>query len=292
MNSIAIVTDSCCDLSSDHFADNNVRILPTPVNFGEETYRDRKTITLQQFYDRLDRGDNPSTSQISPEDYLSVFKDELAADNKVIAICFSGELSGIYESAVLAKKQIDSEDIAVIDSRSASMGLGLVVKRAAEALENGQNWDEVIDQIQEDCSYMEHIFAVGKLEMLKRSGRISGGKALIGNILNVKPILHFEDGKIKPLSRVRGIDNMVDFLAEKLQERGNYDSTPEFIGISHSNDRELAEKLRSRIEEKVGSPENFYFGEIGAAVGSHVGSGTVALFFKGKRPVAEPEIVV
>ncbi len=292
MNSISIITDSCCDLSLKNIEHNNINIISTPVSFGEESYRDRDTITLQQFYSRLAEGETPSTSQIPPEDYLSAFQKELEAGNKVIAICFSGELSGIYESALLAKKQIDSEDIAVIDSRSASLGLGLTVLKAAEAVENGCSWEEVIAEVEENCRYMEHIFAVGKLEMLKRGGRISGGKALIGNILNVKPILHFEAGKIKPLSKVRGIDNMVDFLVEKLQERGNYNSTPEFIGISHSNDRELAEKLQIRIEEKVGSPHNLDFGEIGAAVGSHVGSGTVALFFKGQEPVAEPEIVI
>ncbi len=291
MQNITIVTDSCCDLSPEN-VDNKIRIIPTPVNFSENTFQDRDTITLQQFYNRLDQGENPSTSRISPESYLSVFQEELEAGNKVIAICFSGELSGIYESAVLAKNRIGSEDIAVIDSRSASLGQGLTVLQAAEAINSGYNWQKVIDLIQENCRYMEHIFAVGQLEMLKRSGRISGGKALIGNILNVKPILHFSQGEIKPLSKVRGVDNMIKFLVEKMQERGSYKNIPEFIGISHSNDEKLAAQLKDKILEEVGSPQDFYRGEIGAAVGSHVGSGTVALFFRGKEPVADPEVII
>ncbi len=291
MSEVTIITDSCCDLNSSMARDNGIRIIPTPVHFGEETYRDRDTISLSEFYSRLADGASPTTSQISPADFRSLFSEELEKGNKVIAICFSGELSGIFKSALMAKEELDSDDIAVVDSRSASIGQGLSVMRAAEAAGSGQSWQEILDDIKKDCSHMEHIFAVGSLEMLKRGGRISGGKALIGNILNIKPILHFDEGKILPLSKVRGRSSMIDFLVDEMEKRCD-GANNDLVGISHSHSRELAGELKSSVEERFTDVNRIVVGEIGAAIGSHVGSGTVSLFFRGKEPVASPRVVV
>ncbi len=118
-----------------------------------------------------------------------------------MALCFSGELSGIFQSAALAKKNIGSDDIKVVDTRSASIGFGMTVLRVAKAIKEGKTLSELIEIAVDSAAYMEHIFAVGSIEMLKRGGRISGGKAMIANVLNIKPILHFEDGEILPYSK-------------------------------------------------------------------------------------------
>lgn len=289
MSKIKIITDSCSDLPDHIIQRYDIKMLPTPVHIGDESFLDRETLTTDEFYKKLEEGVMPSTSQISPGKYEQVFKEELDKKNQVLALCFSGELSGIFQSAALAKKNIGSNDIKVVDTRSASIGFGMTVLRVAKALEQGKNLAELTEIAVDSAAYMEHIFAVGSIEMLKRGGRISGGKALIANVLNIKPILHFEDGEILPYSKVRGKTKMLQFLVDEMKESGAEPGS-EMIGINHSASPELAEKIQKKIENKFGT-EEFLIGEIGAAIGSHAGPGTVSVFFRGKEKVAEPEVV-
>ncbi len=289
MSKIKIITDSCSDLPDHIIQRYDIKMLPTPVHIGDESFLDRETLTTDEFYKKLEEGVMPSTSQISPGKYEQVFKEELDKKNQVLALCFSGELSGIFQSAALAKKNIGSNDIKVVDTRSASIGFGMTVLRVAKALEQGKNLAELTEIAIDSAAYMEHIFAVGSIEMLKRGGRISGGKALIANVLNIKPILHFEDGEILPYSKVRGQTKMLQFLVDEMKESGAEPGS-EMIGINHSASPELAEKIQKKIENKFGT-EEFLIGEIGAAIGSHAGPGTVSVFFRGKEKVAEPEVV-
>lgn len=289
MSKIKIITDSCSDLPDHIIQRYDIKMLPTPVHIGDESFLDRETLTTDEFYKKLEEGVMPSTSQISPGKYEQVFKEELDKKNQVLALCFSGELSGIFQSAALAKKNIGSNDIKVVDTRSASIGFGMTVLRVAKALEQGKNLAELTEIAIDSAAYMEHIFAVGSIEMLKRGGRISGGKALIANVLNIKPILHFEDGEILPYSKVRGKTKMLQFLVDEMKESGAEPGS-EMIGINHSASPELAEKIQKKIENKFGT-EEFLIGEIGAAIGSHAGPGTVSVFFRGKEKVAEPEVV-
>lgn len=289
MNKIKIVTDSCSDLPDHIIKKYDIRMLPTPVHIGDESFLDRETLSTDEFYQKLEEGAMPSTSQISPGKYEQVFREELEKGNQVLALCFSGELSGIFQSAALAKKNIGSDDIKVVDTRSASIGFGMTVLRVAKAIKEGKTLAELIEIAVDSAAYMEHIFAVGSIEMLKRGGRISGGKAMIANVLNIKPILHFEDGEILPYSKVRGKKKMVQFLIDEMKEAGERPDK-EMIGINHSASPELAEKIQSKIENKFGT-EEFLIGEIGAAIGSHAGPGTVSVFFRGKDKVAEPEVI-
>lgn len=289
MSQIKIITDSCSDLPDHIIKKYDIKVLPTPVHIGDESFLDGKTLTTNEFYQKLEEGAMPSTSQISPGKYEKVFKEELDKGNQVLTLCFSGELSGIFQSAALAKKNIGSDDIKVIDTRGASIGFGMTVLRVAKALKEGKSFSELIELAIESSAHMEHIFAVGSIEMLKRGGRISGGKALIANVLNIKPILHFEDGEIIPYSKVRGKKKMLQFLIDEMEKSGLALET-EMVGINHSASPELADKIQKKIKNKFGT-EEFIVGEIGAAIGSHAGPGTVSVFFRGKEKVAEPEVV-
>lgn len=289
MSQIKIITDSCSDLPDHIIKKYDIKVLPTPVHIGDESFLDGKTLTTNEFYQKLEEGAMPSTSQISPGKYEKVFKEELDKGNQVLTLCFSGELSGIFQSAALAKKNIGSDDIKVIDTRGASIGFGMTVLRVAKALKEGKSFSELIELAIESSAHMEHIFAVGSIEMLKRGGRISGGKALIANVLNIKPILHFEDGEIIPYSKVRGKKKMLQFLIDEMEKSGLALET-EMVGINHSASPELADKIQKKIKNKFGT-EEFLVGEIGAAIGSHAGPGTVSVFFRGKEKVAEPEVV-
>jgi len=283
---IKIFTDSCSDLPDHTLKKYDIEMLGTPVNFGEENFRDRIDLKPDEFYKKIDENEViPKTSRISPNIFENKFKKALDNGYKIISINFSSNLSGIYESAALAKKNIGSDDIRVIDSKSASTGFGLSVLKAAKAREEGKSFEEIIDITKHSCAHMEHIFAVGSLEMLKRGGRISASKAFIGNVLNIKPILHFQDGEILPLHKVRGKKKMLKYLIRMMEERG-HNLSDQIIGLNHSANRELAEDLKEKIEENYDINE-FFISEIGAAIGSHVGHNTVSVFFMNKNKVAD-----
>ncbi|ACL70157.1 DegV family protein [Halothermothrix orenii] len=289
MEKVKIFTDSCSDLSPDVISRYDIKMLSTPVYFGEERYYDRDNLTPGEFYNKLENYSGvPKTSQIGPTVFESEFKKALEEGYKVLSLNFSSKLSGIFESAALAKKNIGSDDIHVIDTRCASVGFGLSVIYAARLLEEGRDLNEVIESTLDYCAHQEHIFAVGSLEMLKRGGRIKSTTAFIGNILKIKPILHFRDGEILPLGKARGKKRMFEYLLEKMEERGK-DLGSQFIGLNHSANPGLANKLKDMIKEKYGV-EEFYISEIGAAIGSHVGKNTVSVFFQSKDRVASPEV--
>ena len=290
MEKIKIFTDSCSDLPDKTLEKYDIEMLGTPVNFGEENFEDRIDLKPEEFYKKLNNTDSlPKTSRISPNIFMEKFQKALDDGYKVLSINFSSELSGIFESAALAKKNIGSDDIKVIDSKSASTGFGLSVLKAARAREEGRSFTEIVDMTKKSCAHMEHIFAVGSLEMLKRGGRISAGKAFIGNVLNIKPILHFQNGKIIPLDKVRGKRRMFDFLLNVMEERGQ-NLEGQIIGLNHSANRELAESLKDKIKNRYDVKE-FFISEIGAAIGSHVGHNTVSVFFMNKNKVADITVV-
>jgi len=285
---IKIITDSCSDLPEDIRQKYDIRMLPTPVQIEEQKYFDRDTISTAEFYQKLRAGYMPKTSQITPAAFEEAYREELEKGYKVLTICFSGGLSGIYQSAVLAAQNIASKDIKVIDSRCCTIGLSLVLEEVAQAIAEDKDLSEAIDLLLNRCSYMEHIFSVGSIEMLKKGGRISGGKALLANILNIKPILHFEDGEIVAFAKARGEKRMLATLIEEMRKRGA-DLSSQKIGLAHSASPELAQKMQHKIEEEFGV-EEFLIGELGAAIGSHVGIGTIAVFFQGSEQVNKPKV--
>lgn len=289
MENIKIFTDSCSDLPDHILEEYNIEMLGTPVHFGEEIYKDRIDLKPEQFYKKIsENGSMPKTSRISPNIFEKKFNNALNNGNKVLSINFSSNLSGIFESAVIAKNNIGSDDIKIIDSKSASTGFGLSVLKAVKAKEEGKSFEEIIDITKKSCAHMEHIFAVGSLEMLKRGGRISASKAFIGNVLNIKPILHFQDGRILPLHKVRGRKKMFNYLLKMMDKRG-HNLENQIIGLNHSANREMAEKLKEMIKGKYNINE-FFISEIGAAIGSHVGHDTVSVFFMNKKKVADIKV--
>lgn len=290
MDRVKLFTDSCSDLPCEIVRKYNITMLPTPVHFGEDIFLDRDNLSPAEFYRKIDESTElPKTSQITPAVFMEAFKQALDEGYKVLSINFSSKLSGIFAAAVLAKENIGSDDIRVIDSRCASVGFGMAVVKAAKLLKEGKDLSEVIETTLDYCSHMEHIFAVGSLEMLKRGGRIRKTTAFVGNILNIKPILHFQDGEILPLNKVRGEKKMLQFLLDTMEERGYRIKEQEVIGINHSANLALAERLREMIKERFGV-NDFLISEIGAAIGAHVGRNTVSVFFQNKDRVANPVV--
>lgn len=276
---IRLYADNACDLDLDYLGKLKVKIFHMPVTIKEQTYRDRLTIDPPEFYRLIaEPGVVPTTAQINPGEFQQEFEKVIAeTDDDIIYIAFSSALSGTYQSACLARDLVNPQRITVIDSKSASVGFGLTVIRAAQAIAAGKDKSQVIAEIEDNIRRIQHLFIVGNFEMLKRGGRVSSTSAALGNLLNIKLLLHFVDGAIVPLEKVHGLKKARKRMLEIMEERGS-NLAEQLIGINHSNDYEGALELKALIEERFGC-KNFVISEIGAAIGSHVGAGTMSVFF-------------
>jgi DegV family protein with EDD domain len=279
MGKIRLYADNACDLDLEFLERLQVNMFFMPVTIKDRTYRDRLTISPGEFYHLIaEPGVIPMTAQITPAEFQEEFERAMnESDDEIIYIAFSSGLSGTYQSACIARDMVNPERITVIDSESASVGYGLTVIRAIQDIAAGKSKEEVIAGIKDNIERIQHIFIVGNFEMLKRGGRISATSAALGNLLNIKLIAHFIDGKIHPLEKAHGIKKAKKRLLEVMEERG-YRLSEQLIGINYSNDLEGALEIKKLIENKFGCQE-FVISEIGAAIGSHVGAGTYSVFF-------------
>ncbi|MCX7951823.1 MAG: DegV family protein [Clostridiales bacterium] len=281
MKKVKIFADSACDLDLDYLKELDVEMIPLTASFEDEVFEDRVTITTKEFYQRLRESKIlPKTSQIPPSKFLERFKKYIEEGYQILYVAFSSRLSGTYQSGCIAKDMLETDDIIVIDSKAASVGLGLIVREAALMAKEGKTIEEIANRVIYMRDRMEHIFAVGNLEMLKRGGRISTAQAAIGTLLNVKPILQFDDGYIIPYDKVRGEKGIIKKIIDTMKERG-YELENQVIGMNYSNNLDFCLKLRDEIQKEFNIKE-FVISEIGAAIGSHVGEGTTSVFFMRK----------
>ncbi len=283
-----ILTDSCCDLPIDFVKENNIEVMPLSVNIKGEEIKDDlgQSIEYKAFYDMIRAGEMPSTSQVNAYEFTEVFKKYSNQGYSIIYIGFSSALSGCVNSARIAKENIEgdisSADITIIDTKCASMGLGLVVYYAANMLKNGSSKDEVVTWIEDNKLKVNHWFTVDDLNHLKRGGRVSSTAAIVGTMLNIKPILHVDDeGRLIPVSKVKGRKKSIKGLQESLKER-IIKPEEQTIFISHGDCLSEAEHLKDLILNEVQVKE-VIINNVGPAVGSHSGPGTIALFFIGEN---------
>ncbi len=276
---IKIITDSGADISPEVFAANDITFLPILVQLDGKEYLDQVDISPKEYYNLLGQTKaTPSTSRIPPYEYEKVFTKVLDKYDEVICITFSSGLSATYESAVLAANTVAPDKISVIDSKCASFGQGLAVLRASQLVKEGKTREEIVNEIKDMCNRREHIFSCGSLEMLKRGGRISATQAILGTVLKVIPILQMQNGKIIPFDKVRGNKKMIQFMLDTIENRGN-NLHEQVIGISHAGNLKMAETLKEAILERF-TVKDILISEIGAAIGSHSGLKTIALFFQ------------
>lgn len=279
MGKITLYTDNGCDLDNNLLDELGVKRFYMSTTINGQTYEDRLNLEPFEFYRLLEEpGVTPTTSQINLAVYLKEFETVLQdQDSQIIYLAFSGGLSGTYQSACLARDMVDPERITVIDSCGASVGQGLIVVKAAQAVAAGQSKAAILAQMEDHVKRMEYIFIVGSLEMLKRGGRVNPAVATLGDLLNIKLILHFVDGKIEPLEKVHGLKKAKKRLLEIMESRG-FELEKQTIGINYSQDLEGAWEIKNMIQKQFGI-KDFLVSEIGAVIGSHVGAGTYSVFF-------------
>ncbi|WP_291650486.1 DegV family protein [Clostridium sp.] len=283
-----IITDSCCDLPISFVKENNIEIMQLRVNIKGEDIPDDlgKSIKYKEFYDMIRSGEMPSTSQVNSYTFAEAFKKYSSEGYSVIYIGFSSALSGCVNSARIAKEAVEDEiksaDITVIDTKSASLGLGLIVYYAANMLKNGATKEEIINWIEENKLKVNHWFTVDDLNHLKRGGRVSSTVAIVGTMLSIKPIMHVDDeGRLTSVSKVKGRKKSVKELQEKLKEK-IVNAENQTIFISHGDCLAEAEQLRNLILSEVKVKE-VIINNVGPVIGAHSGPGTLALFFIGNN---------
>ncbi|MDZ5713024.1 DegV family protein [Jeotgalibacillus haloalkalitolerans] len=282
---IQLIADSASDLPGEFFTEHNITLLPLHVHIGDEEYEDIVTIKSKDVFDSIRNGGHPKTSQASPKKMEEVFTDLAKSGKKGLYIAFSSELSGTYQTAVMIRDQVKEEypelDLTILDTKCASLGYGLVVVKAAHMLAEGASFEQIEDEVKFQYEHMEHLFTVEDLDYLAKGGRVSKASAFIGGLLNIKPLLHVEDGKLVPLEKLRGKKKLLKRIIEVMRERGDQ-LDQQMIGISHGDDEALAEEMKTMIENEFGTT-SFFTGMIGSAVGAHAGPGTLAIFFLNKK---------
>lgn len=278
---VKIITDSGCDLPKEIIEEYNIEVLPLFVYLEGNEYLDGETIQPKELYNNMRRGKIYTTSQVPPSKFKEIFIRYAENKDEVIYIGFSSRLTGTYQSALIAKEEVlemyPDFDIYMLDTKCASIGFGLVVYKAAKMLKEGKSKAEIIKSIEFNSKHMEHIFTVDDLEYLLRGGRVSRAAAMIGGLLNIKPVLDVEDGKLMPREKVRGRKKALKRIVEIAEERG-VGLKDQIIGISHGDDIEAVEMVKRMFEENFGC-RNFLINMVGCVIGAHSGPGTLALFF-------------
>ncbi len=286
MSEFRIVTDSGSDLTQSMIAKLNISVVPLMVNFKGQTQPDSVDEGIGAFYDGLRVGEVATTSAINPTGWEEKIEPFLAAGQDVLVIGFSSGLSTTYQSAVIAaeelKEKYPERNIRVVDSLCASLGQGLLVWYACQKRDAGMSLNDLTDWLEENKFRLCHWFTVDDLMYLKRGGRVSAATALVGTMLQIKPVLHVDnEGHLISVSKVRGRRASIEALAKKLGELG-LDGENSTVFISHGDCIDDAKLLETMLKEKYGVKE-VIIGYVGAVIGSHSGPGTLALFFLGSK---------
>lgn len=284
--SIKIVTDSTSYIPEDLRKKFDIQVVSLSINFDNETYLE-EDIDNTTFYKKMNEAKNiPSSSQPSIQNFCEVFENLLLNNHKIVGIFLSSEMSGTYNTAMMAKNKMLEKYpqgiIEIIDSRSNCMETGFVVLAAARAVEEGLELDGVLNAAYRVLERTRFLFTPHTLDYLKKGGRIGGAGALLGTILQIKPILTVINGKTAVFDKVRtksrAIDRILDVLTKDGQARGL-----ERVAVHHIDSKAEGEAVAQRIMEQLNIEVPVY--PIGPVIGLHVGPGTIGVVYQTKEPI-------
>ena len=273
MNSVAIVTDSTADLPPDLARLRQITVVPLTLNFDGQSLLDGVDIRPDEFYRRLHSvTTHPTTSQPSPGRFADVYKSLLADHDSVVSIHISQKLSGTYESARQAAAMTDTNRVRVIDSELVSMSLGLITLAASSLAASGKDAAAIEAKVLEMRPSIQTYFSVATLEFLRRGGRIGNASALVGSVLQVKPVLCIRDGLVTPLERVRTFDRALNRVVELTREVDRGHGVCVIVG--HADAEADAERIGRELDAIA---ETLMIQPLGPVVGAHAGPGVVGV---------------
>ena len=282
--SFAVVTDTAANLQNKHVAENNIHVVPLTyyVDGVEQTCLDTDAFNGDEYYAMIKAGANVTTSQVPPQRFMECFEPLLKEGKDIICINISAGISGTCNSARIAAGQLleDYPDrkISVIDTRGASLGEGLVALRAAQLRDEGKSFEEANAILDEYVENLCQVFTVDDLMQLKKGGRLSNLSAVMGTVLQIKPLLlGNHEGKIVAIAKIRGRKKSIEELAARY-EKHVVDPANSVVGIAQAGCRQDAEYLVELLNKNM-PPKEIITVEYEPVTGAHVGLGALALFF-------------
>lgn len=286
MPNYQIITDSGCDLPAEKLAELQLTMVSLSLIYKGKTLPDCVTDDTKEFYAGLRAGEAASTSAINPDQWANAIEPVLAAGKDALVMTFSSGLSTTYQSAVIAagdlQEKYPDRKVRVVDTVAASLGQGLLVFHTCQMRDSGMELDALADWVENNKLNLCHFFTVDDLMFLKRGGRVSAATAVLGTMLQIKPVLHVDnDGHLINIGKVRGRKASLDALFEKAKKLC-FDDSKNLMYICHGDCLDDAQYLADRLRSELGVEEVF-IGYTGAVIGSHSGPGTVALFFMGEH---------
>lgn len=274
-----IIVDSTADLTPEF--KSRVYTVPLTVRFGDNEYIDGVNIDKKSFYEKLIESDElPTTSQATPDAFMKEFEKAKEAGEAVVVITLSSKLSGTYQSAVIAAE--DYDNIYIVDSLSAAIGSGILVERAFELLDSGMEAEEIVNTLNKEKEKIIVIALVDTLEYLKKGGRISKTVAVVGGMLNIKPVVSIDNGVINILGKARGSKMGNNLLVEEIGKAGGVDfSKPVLLGYTGITDALLVKYIEDSKHIWEGNLNDIRYEIVGSVIGTHAGPGAIAAaFFK------------
>lgn len=287
MGKLKIIVDSACDVTLEEAEKDNITVVPFSVSFDDKLYqKEHYEISVEEFYKKLLNKDvYPKTSLPSIAQYAEAFEKELKEGNEILCICLSSKLSGSYQSAVNAKNIVLEEykdgKICVIDSLMATYSYYLLAKKGQELYNLGKSLDEIEKNLLSQREQTKIYFVIGKMDFLEKGGRLGKGAALAGNILNIKPVLEFSDGEIKPVKKARGLKNAysaaIELIERDIEELTKNMKNFEIIILNAGNE-EYIEDFNAMMREKLDMDKYKYHRVLlGTTIATHTGPDVVGI---------------
>lgn len=286
MRDFVITSDTTTDLPDAYVTENNVQLLSLYYNIDNVVYGADHQLDAHEFYEKMRSGLMPTTMACNPETAESCFREQLDKGLDILHIGFSSALSSSYDAAAVTGKKLQEEypdsKVFVIDSLCASLGEGLLVHKAVELKKQGKTIDEIAQWLEANKLNLCHQFTVNDLHHLHRGGRVSKTAAVIGSLINVKPVLHVDnEGRLIPLFNVRGRKKSLITLVDNMEKSiKGFEDQNDTIFISHGDSIEDAQFVADLVQERFGKKE-ILINYVGPTIGAHSGPGTIALFFMG-----------
>ncbi|BAD40434.1 DegV family protein [Symbiobacterium thermophilum] len=276
---IRIVTDSTADLPKELCRELGIEVIPLTVRFGEEAYLDGVTLDSDGFWAKLKESPHhPSTAQPAPGDFLEVYRRIHEAGDEIVSIHISSKMSGTVNSAEIAAQMLPEARISIVDTRSVSLGLGLVVIGAARMAREGKSREEIVAWAHKTCDRMNILFTIDTLEFLQRNGRIGKATALLGGLLGIKLILQVDkEGVVAPADKVRGRSRVFARAREIMHERVPPGRRIR-MAVVHAQAPEQAQAWGEEVKRDY-QVEEYLVGQLGAVVACHAGPGALGVIF-------------
>lgn len=283
-----ITTESNSDMDPVYLAEHEVGVIPHYYTVEEEIYGDGRELSNKEFYDAMRAGKRAATMASNPAVILEKFEEYAKQGKDILHISFSSALSSGYNNIVNGAKEIMEQypetKIIVVDTLSASLGEGIMIHKAIELKQEGKSLEQTADWISEHCPHLNIQFTVDDLNFLYRGGRLSRSSAILGTVINIKPILYFDkEGKLVALDKVRGRKNALTTLVDNMEARlGEFRDKQVFIGIVHGDCEADAKYIANMITERFGYTD-IVIRPIGPSIGAHSGPGAVGIIFLGNE---------